>query len=86
MKPLIFETQEYGQIQVTAEHNNEGRPSIRFSVRAQGCMPEVCSLSMNYNDSETGRKLRDENFLAVDEAWARQIAGKIFREIFGGGL
>lgn len=77
MKPFakLFET-ERGQILAKIDSGEDGAPEVRFYASPEGL--GVCSVSLNYEDSEAGWDSAEHAFEKVDEAAAVQACATIF--------
>lgn len=77
----LFETEEFGQILVTRDENDDGRPAIIFAVMPQGL--GICKVVASFEDSNAGWGKRDRKFHEIDGDTARKAAASIFKSTDG---
>lgn len=72
----LFNT-EKGQILVMLDTDDDGDPAIKFFANPPSF--GVCSVSMSFEDSDTGNDHAEEAFDRVDEKLALEVTAELFK-------
>ena len=73
----LFQSEKYGQLVVIMQGSDDGRPELRIFMQPSGY--GVCSMGLQYEDSDSGWGKCEANFEKADLAWAERMVQPIHR-------
>lgn len=78
----LFESEEYGQIVVIRQNNDDGEPEVRFFLRPKIDGLRVCAVAAaGKDDSEESEKAMDAIFDKTDLQAAEEMASTVNDEL-----